>query len=59
MLGLLRLKIAGAKWVQAMDLIKESIRVTATREYARFYERPGGSKDAYRQISLNIADAQE
>jgi hypothetical protein len=56
-LGLLKLQIAGAKWKQAMDLIKDSIRVTATREYARFYERPGGTSDQFRQVSLDIASA--
>jgi hypothetical protein len=56
-LGLLKLKIQGAKWHQAMELIKDSIRVTATREYARFYERPGGTADQFQQLSLDIANA--
>lgn len=56
-LGLLKLKIAGPKWVQAMELIKESIRVSATREYARFHRRPGGSKAEYQQVALDIANA--
>ena len=56
-LGLLKLNIAGPKWKQAMDLIKESIRVTATREYARFYRRPGGTKDDFKQVPLDIASA--
>lgn len=56
-LGLLKLKIDGPKWRAAMDLIKESIRVSATREYARFYRRPGGAKDDYQQVPLDIANA--
>lgn len=56
-LGLLKLNIEGEKWRAAMDLIRQSIRVTATREYARFYRRPGGAQDEYKQVPLDIASA--
>jgi hypothetical protein len=42
-LGLLRLEIADARWVQAMQAIKDSVRVQNTRTYLRFYRRtPNG-----------------
>lgn len=55
-LGLLKLQIKGAKWQKAMDLIRESIRVASTREYARFYRRSAGDPASeYKLVSLDIA----
>jgi hypothetical protein len=43
-LGLLRLEIADPRWIQAMQAIKDSVRVQSTRTYLRFYRRlPDGS----------------
>jgi hypothetical protein len=55
--GLLKLKIRGPKWNQAMDMIRASIRVTGSREYARFYKRPEGTGSDWEQIPLDIARA--
>lgn len=54
-LGLFKLKIGGEKWAKAMELIRESIRVSSTREYARFYERAGGAGEEYKHLPLDIA----
>jgi hypothetical protein len=54
-LGLLKIQIKAAKWQKAMDLIRESIRVASTREYARFYRRPGGPESEYKLLPLDIA----
>lgn len=39
-LGLRRLNIQDAKWEQAMQAITDSVRVTSTSQYIRFYRRP-------------------
>ena len=39
-LGLRRLNIPDEKWKKAMDAITDSIRVTASKQYVRFYYRP-------------------
>ena len=36
---LLRVEIEDARWVRAMDAIRDSIRVIGSRTYVRFYER--------------------
>lgn len=52
-LGLSRLDIADERWQRAMTAIGESIRVTGSRAYIRFYERgPNGKMEA---ITLNMA----
>ncbi|WP_375382287.1 DUF3164 family protein [uncultured Sphingomonas sp.] len=53
---LLRVEIQDARWVRAMEAIRESIRVIGSRTYVRFYERdaPDG---AWRAISIDLATA--
>lgn len=38
-LGLLRWDIKDARWLEAMQAIKDSVRVQSTRQYLRFYRR--------------------
>ncbi len=38
--SILRLEIDDERWKRAMGAIRDSIRVTGTKEYVRFYERP-------------------
>lgn len=52
--GLMRLKIDGEKWQQAMQALKDSIQITSTSQYLRLYERVGES-DKYQQIAMDIA----
>lgn len=53
-LGLRRLNITEDKWVKAMDAITDSIRISATKQYVRFYRRP--SPDAkWESVNLDIA----
>lgn len=53
---LLRTNITDARWVRAMDAIRDSMRVVGSRRYVRLYERdaPDG---AWRAIPLDIAAA--
>lgn len=53
-LSLRRLDIKDERWQQAMQAISDSVQVTGTKTYVRFYERVGDS-DQYRPISLDIA----
>lgn len=53
-LGLRSLNIKNEKWQQAMQAIMDSIQVTGSKSYLRFYERQG-EDGAYRQISLDVA----
>ena len=55
-LGLFRYKIQDPRWQQAMELIRDSIRVQASKTYARFYERPSRQAE-YEQLRLDIAGA--
>lgn len=51
-LGLLRLDIQDERWRQAMQAIKDSVRVQSTRTYLRFYRRlPGGE---YEHIATGV-----
>ncbi len=43
-LSLLRWNIADPRWGQAMQAIKDSIRVQSTKDYLRFYQRANGDK---------------
>ena len=52
-LGLLQLKIIDQDWEQAMKAIKESIKVTSSKSYLRFYQRVGG-ENKYDQIALDM-----
>ncbi len=50
---LLAYNITHPKWVQAMEAIKESIRVVGTASYIRFYQR--NDLGEYDPISLDLA----
>lgn len=55
-LKLLNLDIEDAKWKKAMKLLKESIQVTATRQYLSISEKfTSDSGEEWRQICLNFA----
>lgn len=52
-LGLRRLEISDPEWKKAMDAISDSVQVSESKPYIRFYERdPEG---AYQQISLDLS----
>jgi hypothetical protein len=53
-LGLRSLDIKHEKWQQAMQAIMDSIKVTGSKSYLRFYERQG-QDGPYRQIPLDVA----
>lgn len=53
-LGLRRLDIDDPKWLQAMKAISDSIIVTDSKDYIRFYERDAENK--YQAISLDFAN---
>lgn len=55
-LGLRRLDIKDEKWVSAMNAITDSIRVTASKRYIRFYRRPSPEAD-FESVNLDIAKA--
>jgi hypothetical protein len=52
--SLMRMKMDGEKWAQAMAALKDSIQITSTCQYLRLYERVGDT-DQYQQIALDIA----
>jgi hypothetical protein len=52
-LGLRRLEIRDPDWQKAMQAITESIQVSGSKQYLRFYERDGNGE--YRQIPLDVA----
>lgn len=52
-LGLRRLDIKDDKWLQAMQAISDSIIITDSKTYIRFYERD--EHGAYQAISLDFA----
>ena len=51
-LGLRRLNIQNEKWLQAMNILSDSIQVQASKEYVRFYQRNKDGK--YELINLDI-----
>ncbi|AZN69284.1 DUF3164 family protein [Acinetobacter haemolyticus] len=53
-LGLRRHNIDDPKWLQAMKAISDSIIVTDSKDYIRFYERDADGK--YQPISLDFAN---
>lgn len=57
LLKLMRLNIKDKKWLKAMALLKESITVTATRQYLRFVELVEKEDCApeWRSINLNFS----
>jgi hypothetical protein len=52
-LGLRRLEIRDPEWQKAMRAITESIQVSGSKQYLRFYERNEQGK--YEQIPLDVA----
>lgn len=53
-LGLLKLKIIDSDWEQAMKAIKDSLCVSASKSYLRFYQRVDDD-GKYEQIALDIS----
>lgn len=53
-LGLRSLNIKDEQWQKAMQAIMDSIQVTGSKSYLRFYERQG-QDGPYRQIPLDVA----
>jgi hypothetical protein len=53
-LELIRLEIEDEKWQRAMEALKDSIHVSSTTTYIRFYQRVGMT-DQYEAIPLDIA----
>ena len=51
---LISLKIDDADWKKAIEALRDSIQITSTTQYIRFYERTGDS-DQFKQISMDIA----
>lgn len=52
--SILRLEIDDERWQRAMKAIRDSMRVTGTKEYVRFYERPTAD-GLWQAVSLDIA----
>jgi hypothetical protein len=53
---LLRTNIEDARWIRAMDAIRDSIRVIGSKQYIRFYDRPN-PEAAWQPVSLDLASA--
>lgn len=54
--GLLRLNITDTAWVEGMAALRDSMMVTGSRRYVRFYQRP--NTDArFESVSLDLATA--
>jgi len=56
MLLLLKVNITDPRWVRAMDAIRDSMRVTGSRAYVRFYERASGDA-AWQGVTIDMASA--
>ncbi len=54
--GLLRLEITDERWLKAMEAIRDSIRVTGTKAYVRFYQRPA-SDAPWQAVTIDLAAA--
>ena len=52
-LGLRRLEITDPDWLKAMSAISDSIQVSGSKQYLRFYER--NEQGEYVQIPLDVA----
>jgi hypothetical protein len=52
--SILRLEIDDERWQRAMKAIRDSMRITGTTEYVRFYERSSPAAP-WKPISLDIA----
>ncbi|MDQ0454630.1 DUF3164 family protein [Rhizobium paknamense] len=53
---LLRLDIADERWKRAMEAIRNSITVTGSKEYVRFYTRQSAA-DAWQAVTIDMAKA--
>lgn len=53
---LLRLDIEDERWQRAMEAIRNSIRVTGSKEYIRFYHR-ASINDQFQAITIDLAKA--
>lgn len=53
---LLRLDIDDGRWKRAMDAIRNSMTVTGSKEYVRFYER-ATSTDQWQAVTIDMAKA--
>lgn len=54
--GLLRLEITDERWLRAMEAIRDSIRITGTKAYVRFYERSAADQPP-RAVTIDLASA--
>lgn len=53
---LLRVEISDARWVRAMEAIRDSIRVVGSRTYVRFYDRPAPDAQ-WKAVTIDLAAA--
>lgn len=53
---LLRLDIADERWQRAMEAIRNSIRVTGSKEYVRFYHR-ASLTEPFQAVTIDMAKA--
>ena len=53
---LLRLEIEDPRWKNAMDAIRDSIRVTGSKEYLRFYQKADHT-EGHAAITIDLAKA--
>lgn len=53
MLGLTRLNIDDAEWRRAMEAIRDSITVTATKEHIQFHRR-ATSADKWQHLPIDL-----
>lgn len=53
---LLRLDIEDERWQRAMDAIRNSIRITGSKEYVRFYHRTSVNEQ-FQAITIDLAKA--
>lgn len=53
-LALRAYNISNPKWIQAMEIIADSLEVVSSKEYIRFYTR-NNTKESYKQVTLDIA----
>lgn len=54
--SLLRLEIADTRWQNAMQAIRDAMRVVGSKSYVRFYHRPAADA-AWQAITIDLAKA--
>ncbi len=54
--ALRRVKITDPRWLQAMEAITDSIRITGSKTYVRFYQRSTAT-DKWQAITIDLAAA--